>query len=282
MKKIIFTLIVLMLVGGLIACATFVGGKDGEYVEIPNSALKPVSSYKVGSKIKTTTQFSVGYETRALNLNCDGRLTTAGYSGWLNFSTEEYPQISERLERNKEYTVYLTVRSIGRNNNYYYLDLIEGLRSVEELQAARRAEIEARDAPLRAVRNPDSLNLTQYRQISASDFSFEMVAGRLPVGSKVRFQARLLGRPTGTSYKFREIDTGITLTSRHNFVRHLERIHFESYTERHPFQAGFLNIEQQTVLVYVTVQRQGQRGECSIDALNWAEFDSRNTRWYYP
>jgi len=279
----IFLLLVLFFVF-LIGCASTitVGGKNGEHAEIPNSELKPIDSYSVGSRIKTTIRLTVGSSggiTWVSDINLIGisNITTQPRRNEIVYSTEEIPRLLARLESNKEYTVYLTVRSFG-GDKYYFLDRIEGLKSMEEIEAADRARREAEQRALWAVRNPDNLDRTQYRLMNASDFSFEMVAGRLPAGSKVRFQANFLTKPTGTSYKFKEVDIGIILNSRHNFVRHLEDEHFGLAS------FGNLPLPQQPVILFVTVQRPGQFGEVTIDILNWTLQDRSSSpwRWVFP
>ena len=113
--------------------------------------------------------------------------------------------------------------------------------------------------------NPNNLDRSQYKRIDVSDFSFDMVAGRLPVGSKISFRAFFLGRPTGTNYGFKDVNLGITLTSNYNFVRHLSKYHFESYWS----DWGSYTVTQERVTVYVTVQKTGQLGQCSIDIIDW-------------
>jgi hypothetical protein len=132
----------------------------------------------------------------------------------------------------------------------------ERQRAAEEKRLAEAAAKELNQ-------NPKNLDRTQYRKMDVSDFSFNMAAGRLPVGSKINFSAQFLGRPTGITYLFRNIDIGITMTSDNNFARHLSRAHFESYVDGHTI------VNQRSVSVFVTVQRTGQFGLCSVDIIDW-------------
>ena len=145
-KSIVFVLAVLVCASGLVGCASTGGG---EYREIPNAVFKDASSYKVGTKIKTTIQFQGRYELTITN----GTTTIPIYRIFKNeYLEKDFPRLIDRIEPNKDYTVYLTVRNLfegkldhffmgeAYNQGYYYtLDRIEGLKPLEELMAAEEA-----------------------------------------------------------------------------------------------------------------------------------------------
>ena len=87
-------------------------------------------------------------------------------------------------------------------------------------------------------------------------------AGKLPVGSKVAFNAMFLTKPTGTKYIFNGVEIGITISSNHNFARDMGEDYFSS-----SYSYGFLR-RQNPVTVYLTVKKPGQYGECSVDIID--------------
>lgn len=171
----------------------------------------------------------------------------------------------EQFEINRQYSLFIAVseyrehRGSGIRTSADVVQ-IEGLRSLEEVQTMR---LENRRRAFWAIRNPDNLNRSEYTRMSASDFSFNMVAGNLPVGSKVRFTTRFLTRPTSPRYMFADVNPLLTLTSRHNFAGNMGREYFE-----HTRILGHLH-EPAQVNVYVTVTRTGQMGEATIDIMSW-------------
>jgi hypothetical protein len=134
-----------------------------------------------------------------------------------------------------------------------------------ERNAALDAEIAKRSAEIKAEMeakyNPNKLDRSQYSEITVEDFSFDMVAGRLAAGAKVTFKTQFLTRPTGTSYRFKNVDPLITLSTAHNFVRDTPDKLFDSSR----------STDDRTVKIYVTVKKPGQSGECSVDILEWEE-----------
>jgi hypothetical protein len=127
-----------------------------------------------------------------------------------------------------------------------------------EREAKEKAEAEAREAARKAAeeakRNPHNLDRSLYKEITVEDFSFDMVAGNLAVGSKVCFRAKFFTKPTGPTYRFDDIDRAITLSSSHNFVRDIPERFFDW---------------QHFVKIFVTVTKTGQTGTCSVDIVEW-------------
>jgi hypothetical protein len=142
-------------------------------------------------------------------------------------------------------------------------DMEEQRLAAEEREKAAEAQKKAKAEILEAKQNPKSLNRTEYKKFTVEDFSFDMVAGNLPVGSKVTFRAKFWGKPTGTSYSFRDINGLITLSSDHNFVRDIPELCFTSVW------IGSYLAEQTTVDVFITVTKAGQTGTCSVDIVEW-------------
>ncbi len=85
-----------------------------------------------------------------------------------------------------------------------------------------------------------------------------MVAGKLPVGSKVVFIAEFGLKPTGVEYHFQEVDSLITISTNHNFVRDIPNECF-----------GIRLAGNKPVKVYVTVKSSGKISKCSVDILEW-------------
>jgi tetratricopeptide (TPR) repeat protein len=106
--------------------------------------------------------------------------------------------------------------------------------------------------------NPDGFDRSKYKQIKVEDFSFDMVSGKFPAGTKVVFSTTFLSKPTGTTYVFNGVYIGITLKTTHNFARDMPDSCFFS-----------LWGSQDNVSVYVTVKKPGQYGECSVDIIEW-------------
>jgi hypothetical protein len=155
------------------------------------------------------------------------------------------------------------------------IDKIEGLRTMEEVaafEAQQRQEREAAEASRRkaaaeareAKQNPGGLDRSLYKEITVEDFSFDMVAGRLPVDSKIFFEAKFFSKPTGTRYTFDDVNFSIILSTDHNFVRDIPDGCFERR-----FNILRQVWEVSSVKVYVTVKRAGQTGECSVDIMEW-------------
>ena len=138
----------------------------------------------------------------------------------------------------------------------------------EEAEAKRKAEAEAKAAALAAENetkfNPNGLDRSKYKNISVEDFSFDMVAGKLSVGTKLAFSAKFLTKPTGTSYLLHGVNGALTLSTTNNFIRNMPNKCFESTRNLY---GGW--DEQVYVKVYVTVKRTGQLGECSVDIVEW-------------
>jgi type II secretory pathway pseudopilin PulG len=158
------------------------------------------------------------------------------------------------------------------SNRTYLIQLSSGfdrgpyrIVAVDEaiLEAERAAREEAQTAAREARFNPNRLDRSQYRVIKVEDFSFDMVAGNIATGAKVAFNAKFLTKPTGTSYRFENVDMGITLSTTHNFVRDMPDRCFGLYETSRGWQS------QDAVKVFVTVKRPGKSGECSIDIIEW-------------
>ena len=136
----------------------------------------------------------------------------------------------------------------------------EAKRKAEEKAAEEKAEADAKEKR----RNPNGLDRSKYRNITAEDFSFDMVAGKLAAGSKVSFRAKFLTKPTGTEYHFDDVNALLTLKSNHNFVRDMPNSCFGPYQH---LLLGWL--PQDYVKVYMTVTKAGEWGECSVDIIDW-------------
>jgi hypothetical protein len=267
MKKKYYWFLLLVLGFIFVSCATTSGDTE-TYQEI--ESLKKIESdlfynqFKPGTKWVVNTR--LGWYNNSLCIN------NGGYVGEsLKYNAEQYPLLKEQIESGKDYTVYVTVISEGGlalfNNEilFYHVDKIEGLEEPEVIAARKQEEETAMRKKYWAKANPDNYDLSQYEETTSEDFSFDMVAGNLPVGAKVGFNAVFFIKPTGTSYKFNAVDFALTLNSRHNFVKELSAWNFEP--------DPMFNI-QSAVFVYVTVLKSGQFGECSIDALHWdSEFN---------
>ena len=92
-----------------------------------------------------------------------------------------------------------------------------------------------------------------------------MDAGNLAVGAKLTFMAEFSSKPTGTGYRLKNIDSYITFSTRHNFVRDMPDSCFGPSGSL--WSGGVL--PQQEVKIFVTVKKAGRGGECSVDIINW-------------
>jgi hypothetical protein len=186
--------------------------------------------------------------------------------------------LDEQYDLDKTYRIY--IEAIPNGGKYElkkiitYITKIEGLRTKEEVDAliaqekadkevAKEAEKKAEAEALEAKQNPNKLDRSSYKVITVEDFSFDMAAGKLAVGSKVAFDAKFLTKPTGTSYNFQDVNMLITISSNHNFVRDIPERCFGA-------GSGFFGWEEQRwVAVYVTVKKAGKNGECTVDIMKW-------------
>jgi hypothetical protein len=196
---------------------------------------------------------------------------------------EIYRDLGKRIDRTKQYKVYIGIyyRTVNYASSWEpFIDKIEGLHTLEEVaaieaqqkaeaeakraeeEATAKAEKEAEAAAKEAKFNPNKLDRSQYKEITVEDFSFDMAAGNLPVGTKVAFKAKFFSKPTGTSYRFQDVGL-ITLSSTHNFVRDMPDYCFG------PYQSLFGWIPQTFVKVYATVKKSGQTGEASVEIVEW-------------
>jgi hypothetical protein len=151
------------------------------------------------------------------------------------------------------------------------------IRAREE---AEKAERDAADAKARAIAaeiaaereaiareakfNPNKFDRSQYKEITVEDFSFDMVTGKFNAGTKISFKAKFLTKPTGTNYRFKDINSLITLSTTHNFVRDMPDRCFNNYQD----WLGRWQ-SQDSVEIFVTVKKTGQSGECSVDIVEW-------------
>lgn len=170
------------------------------------------------------------------------------------------------IDKTKKHIVYIDFYYSSYKRWTAYVNKIEGLMTDEEAAAAEALEKAIADAKKKEEeakywtnRNPSNLDRSLYKEIEVEDFSFDMVSGKLRAGSKVRFSAKFYTKPTGTSYKFHDVDFNISLNSRHNFVKYMVDSDF-----RAPY--GY---SQSPVTVYVTVQQTGKYGKCSVDIVDW-------------
>jgi hypothetical protein len=186
-------------------------------------------------------------------------------------------QTYRRIDKTKKYRIYIGVYFSSYFKSWMpFIDKIEGLMSMEEAaafeaqqkaeQAAAFAEktaekMQAETAARETKQNPGNLDRSLYREITVEDFSFDMVAGKLAAGTKVAFKAKFLIKPTGTTYRFENINAMITLSTTHNFVRDMPDWCFDSY--------GLGWLSQSSVKIFVTVKKPGQSGECSVDIVEW-------------
>lgn len=197
-------------------------------------------------------------------------------------------ETSKRINEYKKHIIYIGIYQNKEDTNWYaFVDKIEGLRTLEEVaaieaaeaqrkaeeeekrmaeEAKRKAEQEAKEAEAAAQEagfNPNKLDRSKYKEITVEDFSFDMTAGKLPAGTKVAFEAEFLGKPTGTTYSFRNISSLITMSTTHNFVRDMPRGCFGQY------QLFGSWMPQESVKLFVTVKKPGKTGECSVDIIEW-------------
>jgi hypothetical protein len=118
--------------------------------------------------------------------------------------------VLRRVDKTKPCKIYIGVyfyhpdenkSMYNRSGKETYIDKIEGLLTLEEVaaiearqkaeaEAKEKAEAEARAAANEAKFNPNKLDRSLYKKITAEDFSFDMSAGKLPAGSKVAFEPK--------------------------------------------------------------------------------------------
>jgi tetratricopeptide (TPR) repeat protein len=131
-------------------------------------------------------------------------------------------------------------------------------RNLADIQKKKAAE--AKEAKF----NPNKFDRSQYKEITVEDFSFDMVAGKFNAGTKISFKAKFLTKPTGMNYRFEDVNSLITFSTTHNFVRDIPDRCFG------PYQHAFLGWQSQdSVKIFVTVKKPGQSGECSVDIVEW-------------
>jgi hypothetical protein len=213
----------------------------------------------------------------------DNYIWDSAYNYFVPQQFERYEYIYSRIDAQKKYKIFFGVY-YNKNFKFWsaFIDKIEGLRTMDEvraearalevaeaeaLAARRKAEAEALAARRKAEaeaheakQNPNRLDRSLYRVIKLEEFSFDMVTGRLPVGSKVAFMAQFSIKPTGTRYHFGYVDFSITVSTTHNFVLDIPDRYFGIFSDR-----------DKEVKVYLTIKRAGQRGECSVDIIEWQD-----------
>jgi hypothetical protein len=70
-------------------------------------------------------------------------------------------------------------------------------------------------------------------------------------------------KPTGTTYRFDNMDLSITISTNHNFARDIDNIHFDD-------ESFFgLALPQLSVKIYVTVTKTGEYGTATVDIIDW-------------
>jgi hypothetical protein len=208
----------------------------------------------------------------------DGGDDDAHYHSYLEpHQFETYnAQTYRRIDKTKKYKIYLGLyqNSYSTKDWDVYIDKIEGLRTMEEVaaieaqekaeqtaanEAKKRVDVEAKESK----QNPNGLDRSKYKEITVEDFSFDMVAGKLSIGSKFCFQAKFFTKPTGTNYRFDDVNMALTLSSDHNFVRDIPERCFAAG------QGLFGWENQRSVKIFVTVTKTGQTGTCSVDIVEW-------------
>jgi hypothetical protein len=176
-----------------------------------------------------------------------------------------------RIDETKKYRIFFGVYQ-HKYEGYWttFIDKIEGLWTWEEVaaieekqkaeaEAKRKAEEEAAAIAREAKFNPNKFNRSQYKATTVEEFTFDMVAGKFNVGTKISFVTTFIGKPTGTEYNFKGIDFSITFSSTHNFVRDMpERC----------FDWGLFS-SQYAVRIFATVKSTGRSRECSVDIVEW-------------
>jgi hypothetical protein len=258
--------LVLLVIGGLAGCASYSEVQVTDLDTHPQGQL-----FKITAKVKKIERNHLWLEG-AENKQVSWLLgeNSIGHN-------PEYKHFPYRVDFSRTYTFYIT------GYNYWYITRVDGeLKSIEEgaiAEAAAEAEANAKKEAEEAAKaeaerkaqeakwNPNNLDRSQYKGITVEDFAFDMAAGKLPAGTKVSFAAYFLTKPTGTSYRFRDVNLAINLTSSHNFVRSMPRNCFESYMSD---LSGWI-VDKQRVRIYVTIQKPGQAGESSVDIVEWNE-----------
>jgi hypothetical protein len=302
MTAVVFKLCTLALfVCGLTSCALLQEAPPVEYKEIDFSELENaikkrtyaseffiVDAYITG--IEGISEYSSAYISedprpgsgQRIELHLANSLTNKYGALQLEYSNGD--EIRKRIIPGKKYKIYIGIYHQDFQN-VVLINKIDGLGTVEEAsaviaeqkaaeEAKIKAEEDARTAKWEAQKkeeaaanelkfNPGKLDRSKYKEITVEDFSFDMVAGKLPAGSKVAFKAMFLTKPTGTKYLFDDVNIFITLSSNHNFVRDMPEACFGAYS----FYGTW--VEQRSVKVFVTVKKPGQNGECTVDIVEW-------------
>jgi hypothetical protein len=278
----------------LMGCASGPSGGKGsnaEYQEISISHIDGLIDFP--QKMKNGQRFVLKGEGLINGSTSWNYYMIKGFGSTTTFSIADlgpgYESFWDRVRYAKLLTIYFTYNrgslfTLTVVANPFVVDKIEGLPTVEEAQArkeqenaelaqaeaerkaAAEAREKAREAEFEKKQNPNNLDRSLYKKITVEDFSFDMVAGKLPAGSKVVFNANFLFKPTGTSYKFKDVNPLISIISDHNFVRDIPESRFTGVTN------GNYVPSLTTVNVYVTVKQPGQTGECSVDIINWGRF----------
>jgi len=161
-------------------------------------------------------------------------------------------------------------------DNGFYVSLRKTAETLAA-EAAAKAEAEAREARRLAeaearekIHNPKGLDRAAYIEFSVSQFSFDMMAGNLAIGSKVFFTAPFSSRPTGTEYKFIGIDPSLRLITDHNFIQDIPEYFFVATRDSTNIGGRRRYYSRRyTVKIFVTVNGTGTSGSCSIDIIDW-------------
>ena len=163
-----------------------------------------------------------------------------------------------KFDPNKLCKVYIAIY-----NEESYITKVDGMITDDEIALKEQNNSNEEKAALEKLQNPDELNRSEYNELKAEEFSFEMTSGKLPVGAKIVFIDNFLTKPTDNSYKFNKIDKFLSLKSNHDFVSNIPERCFTG------FWLDNYVPTMTTVKVYVTVKRVGKTGECSIDIVEW-------------
>jgi hypothetical protein len=197
----------------------------------------------------------------------NGNASTSGFR-FLVKKSDEYKRM--HFLSGQKVTDYLGTIYIFNAGNYSFEteDVVMARNEREQAEKAERtaaaeAKKKADAEALEKKQNPNNLNRSAYKEITVEDFSFDMVAGNLAVGSKVCFNDNFLRKPTGTEYTFKNVNFGLTLSSNHNFVRDIPESCFTGMIW------GSYVPSMTRVKVFVTVKKTGQAGTCSVDIVEW-------------
>jgi hypothetical protein len=294
-KEISFGVLTLLLVGGLMGCASSPESGVPDISKFKEISLEEFGTYRTENiknvivKMNPGNQNEFRYSDGYISINRTGCSVTELEKD------PTYAQLKARLENSESAIFYVrftpaatdifTTIFVGSSPAHYDIVQIDGLVSVDEanqIEAQKQSDREAADTAKRiageaaaeakkkadaeakeAKQNPKNLDRSLYKQVTVEDFSFDMVAGNLLVGSKVSFKANFLTKPTGTRYNFKDVNMLITLSSDHNFVRDIPEFCFTG------MYYGAYIPSMTTVNVYVTVKKTGQTGECSVDIVEW-------------